>query len=974
MKKGENVVVFLLVTGIFGLLFLSGYFSLQIGGPLVRPGELALSPLISDGTGLPRPPSCISAVLNEYYGSITDVSQLQTSSLYVSQTNPCDSLFYYNGGLERKIASSFVDGNNKLITIVTYMEIVQSPQANAYVNAVIAEAGTSFNEPPLYTFIQSDGMPENYLADASWSESDIEQRFSQDLFFIDDSFDFTLIGEFPSWLDQEDMMVLKSGEVTAVVSKEKKFAYLYYEENADGSGHTGSDRYVVPEPQFTLTYCGDGTRQSPNSQGINEQCDDGNYADGDWCSSSCQWESAPYPSTYYTFEDTLEPTSQSSRDVELRWRGDGNPDYVTGSLGDGIRLNLDDDTNQYLETRSEVPQWEELKGRDITVAIDVKTTETAARKSLFGTYSTLGISEYPSPDQAWHVYLDAGVPTGFKRIENDNNLNVYLEYDGDVPNAVISGDDGWHTVVFRKNGEEISLWVDGQLVDSDDSQADGTTENDDRFRIGVHRGLFTQMRIDELKIWESALTDNEILNVSGLEVPEGDENDTLPFDNPLYNGNGFYPDWSTQQLPSCSSLGGDVCTSSETCTGSSYASSDSNCCSVTCTPSPTPPVDPSCDWQPMESACLGDDVREIYYVNAGSAECDLTTILANTTKDADCDNDGFIGNESSIDFDNFEDGELWVDDKRFSQVGTVSGPELVEIKDDGQTVLEFEHDFDDGPLNLRGVSVAIQRDSTDYGFVVEDGIAGEKTMYILDRASSDDDTLCYQESADRTNDINPECDNSGEDELECPGTDGDVECTIEGDYYKVTGLTGTGVWELTEPDTDNCTPDWAGCTAWGMCSSGLEYRQCSDLNGCLTGQQQESRPCTTTPGPPQPPLPNCTPDWDCTDYPSTCPSDGIKRRTCTDLNSCGTSVGKPGETTRCDAGTDDDDDGESNALLWFVIAFLAVGILAIILLIVLKKRAEHDRMNTRKKGNAYQRPIVNTNQRRGPAGGYQRPF
>lgn len=43
-------------------------------------------------------------------------------------------------------------------------------------------------------------------------------------------------------------------------------------------------------PSEERTFCGDGRVQTPNSDGIFEQCDDGNTIDGDGCSSQCQLE------------------------------------------------------------------------------------------------------------------------------------------------------------------------------------------------------------------------------------------------------------------------------------------------------------------------------------------------------------------------------------------------------------------------------------------------------------------------------------------------------------------------------------------------------------------------------------------------------------------------------------------------------------------------------------------------------------
>jgi PGF-pre-PGF domain-containing protein len=52
----------------------------------------------------------------------------------------------------------------------------------------------------------------------------------------------------------------------------------------------------------------------------------------------------------------------------------------------------------------------------------------------------------------------------------------------------------------------------------------------------------------------------------------------------------------------------------------------------------------------------------------------------------------------------------------------------------------------------------------------------------------------------------------------------------------------------------------------------------------------------------------CQPNWDCPSYPTTCHASGIRTRTCTDLNSCGTDTNKPGESQTCTP----PDDGGSN--------------------------------------------------------------
>jgi len=62
--------------------------------------------------------------------------------------------------------------------------------------------------------------------------------------------------------------------------------------NGDGCSST-----CTIEETPVVTYCGDGIVQNPNSDGIAEQCDDGNTTNGDGCSSTCQREET-YEATY----------------------------------------------------------------------------------------------------------------------------------------------------------------------------------------------------------------------------------------------------------------------------------------------------------------------------------------------------------------------------------------------------------------------------------------------------------------------------------------------------------------------------------------------------------------------------------------------------------------------------------------------------------------------------------------------------
>lgn len=971
MQKGESIYAFLLLTGVFALLF----YTLSLLNPSAHSSNYAnvlqLSPL-EDGSGLPNPPasSCNSESLSAYANYVFGLTN-KNFNVVIHTTSPCEFQAHYvnlqNAANEYFILTSFATNDDKIVTNAIYADLSTSVTAQNYMEGVLSNSAQTFSEPPLYTLIDSlanNGINPSFIDNANLDDASaltaIRSRFG-------DNFNFGTANEKYSWFSLDDTLVFESGTyIGGLVNKNRKFMYLHYEEEADGSGPTLNIQYVVPVPRVVRTYCGDEIVQNPNSFGQNEQCDDGNYANGDWCSSTCQWESVRSPQAYYDFNQNLNDKIVTSRRINLR--GGGSTDYPGSFSGNAIRINNGGGT-QYLELPN-VLNWRELNGKDLTVSLWVRTSDNVAgSKGLIGTYSTLesGSSGYPVPNQAWELSINSGKPRAFLRVDNPINDDSGA-YDIS-PEANVNVADGfWQNLVYRKKGNEVSVWVNGVLGGNETIYQDGLTLNGEQVRIGVHRGLYTSMTLDELKIWESALTTNEIINVSGNSPPDAPVNHTVPFSDPNQNGLGFLPDWNGA-APQADSDGDGVPNSIDNCVSVSnpnQADSDNDGVGDACETTGPGPVDPICGWQGVTTAiAVGNDTCRVTYVNTTS--CNLASRPANTTTDCDTNNDYVIGNEGDIDFDNFN-GRVYIDDHRIngSQTQQLSGTERVEIRDDGDNpIIAFDYDFSEGPLNLRGINIVTQSSTTNYGFTVDSGIDGDKVIWVLDRATSDHNTLCYKNSANTPSEISSTCTGSRH-ELSCPGNVNGIECTIDGNYYKVTGLDGTAVWELTEHnESEVCTPDYSGCGTWTACSNGLEYATCTDLNHCSNSTIQRSRVCSSVnPNPtsnPNPPLPGCVPSWNCGDYPSECPSDGVRTRVCTDTNSCGTSSGKPSTRENCTPS-----GGSSNALMWFVIIFLAVGILAVVLIIILKM-SSNKRSNQR---SQYQRPIVQGGQNRG----YQRPF
>ena len=107
-----------------------------------------------------------------------------------------------------------------------------------------------------------------------------------------------------------------------------------------------------------------------------------------------------------------------------------------------------------------------------------------------------------------------------------------------------------------------------------------------------------------------------------------------------------------------------------------------------------------------------------------------------------------------------------------------------------------------------------------------------------------------------------------------------------------------------------CTPSWS-CGEWSACAcSNTQSRTCTDKNGCGTsaGKPSESSSCDHCGDLSC----NCGENWsscpdDCECTPSwsctswsTCSCTDTQTRTCTDQNGCGTSVGMPSESQSCD--------------------------------------------------------------------------
>lgn len=323
-------------------------------------------------------------------------------------------------------------------------------------------------------------------------------------------------------------------------------------------------------------------------------------------------------------------------------------------------------------------------------------------------------------------------------------------------------------------------------------------------------------------------------------------------------------------------------------------------------------------WIKDETACTSNDEFIEYYIDNSPADCGAGAPPINKTFDCDYQGLGLIGTENEITKTNI-DLKVFIGGSRASTTTDYSGTKSVEIKDDNDTLVEFEHDFS-SPLKLRGILIKKNSQVTNFGYVIINGISEEK-MVRVERVKSGSDSVCVKKSEITSiTKIKNSCSRADEVEIDCPGEEDDIDCTIESGFFVVGPLANSAVKELGGTSTGTCTPDWDCGAGFGTCINNQRAQTCEDVNECGTtsGRPPTSESCTSTPEN------TCTPNWDCDSYPSECPSSGTKTRSCTDLNSCGTPTKQ--ETRRC---TESD---KTNILL---IVGLVVGVFLVIGVIIL---------------------------------------
>jgi len=302
-----------------------------------------------------------------------------------------------------------------------------------------------------------------------------------------------------------------------------------------------------------------------------------------------------------------------------------------------------------------------------------------------------------------------------------------------------------------------------------------------------------------------------------------------------------------------------------------------------------------------------------------------TTASNRNDSNNDSDNgNGIIGNFNSFYQENINLG-VYLN----SELGNISkkynGTKLIEFRENGISKINYSYDFDN-TLNMSNVRIIKEPVNSSFGYLVIDGLIGNKSI-LVDKINGSN-SICIKDAQNiGISDFSSTCSYYDEYLLGCPGNTSGFICTINGNYYSISGLTNSAVREMPFDNSSsyfgisNCTANWS-CGEWSGCFAGSESRVCSDFNNCgnYSGEPEQTRSCGGDIAD------SCIPDWNCGTWtPAVCPKSQSQTRSCSDLNQCELNQLTKNETQQC--------THRSN-FIWTVLLIIGIGGIVVLVIIL----------------------------------------
>jgi len=289
----------------------------------------------------------------------------------------------------------------------------------------------------------------------------------------------------------------------------------------------------------------------------------------------------------------------------------------------------------------------------------------------------------------------------------------------------------------------------------------------------------------------------------------------------------------------------------------------------------------------VKSGNSGDEIKFIINgIETGNIERKGgETIIFDLILHTDRDNDGIndpedtlIGDKESI-VHNYDNLNIFIDDID-NTTGIFFGTKKIEIKNNDESIIEFNFDFDNANLNLFNINITEQT-SLSEGSIVVKGIAFGilKTVYF-DKLNGESNAVCIKDSEiSSISELTADCTGAEETKISCPSS-GEYNCSIENSRFRVSGLLHSGVKELfiappsPPPSGDSggggggggssgggggggggggalftCNMDWQ-CGEWSDCIKGVQIRDCNFVKVAQHAQStqcpEESKPPATS--------------------------------------------------------------------------------------------------------------------------------
>lgn len=347
----------------------------------------------------------------------------------------------------------------------------------------------------------------------------------------------------------------------------------------------------------------------------------------------------------------------------------------------------------------------------------------------------------------------------------------------------------------------------------------------------------------------------------------------------------------------------------------------------------TVPTPPACiqNWTQRNTTCSIDDAKIIYYTDGNNCR-NNSGMPENSTIGCDYNNLGIIGTSISTS-ENFY-AVLYINDSEadFIKKYTTGKIHNIKIKDeDDKNLVEFSWNFSESPLDINNIMIEKESESAQLGWTIVRGIYKTKKVWV-DRLNSSDKICIRNADISSIDEMTKDCTRADEIQITCPVDNTYYKCELEGNDFIVSGLTNSGVREVSGFGTTiSCTSSFTNCTSWGTCLNNRQTRVCRDINHCTSTMRIENNSCISAP------TGNisvsCTPQWECSDYPVDCPPTGIKTKTCNDINNCGIETGMPETSESCKSTS-------SGTIIRTMIIILVVVIVIIIGIIIYMMRRE----------------------------------